>query len=59
MRIVAWIIRTLVYRSWLIFGGVALGMLARYAWPDASDQPAVLPEAAETFEQIHFSAPEE
>lgn len=53
MRIIGWFVQTLFYRSWLIIGGILLGILARYAFPDNTPEMHSLPTAAENFQQIH------
>ncbi len=53
MRILAWIVQTLLKRSWLIFGGIALGLLARTVWPVQPVDPGKLyPEARERFQEL-------
>lgn len=53
MRTILWIVQTLMMRSWLIFGGILLGLLARYFWPAENDQSKAFPTAAQRFEEIH------
>lgn len=53
MRMIFWIFQTLMMRSWLIFGGILLGLAARYVWPAENDQAKTFPTAAQKFENIH------
>lgn len=40
MRMMLWIIQTLILRSWLIIAGVGLGLLARSLFPSTAMQEA-------------------
>lgn len=48
------ILRTLLSRSWLIGGGVALGLLARWLWlPAAStESEIVFPQAQQAYQEL-------
>lgn len=56
MRLILWIVQTLITRSWLIAGGVALGMIARSLVPNTVDEKStdsiVIPEAKAAYDQM-------
>ncbi len=56
MRLILWILQTLIARSWLIVGGIALGLIARWLMPDTAEQTnansIVIPQAKAAYEQL-------
>lgn len=56
MRLILWIVQTSITRSWLIAGGIALGMIARSLVPNSVDETStnsiVIPEAKAAYDQM-------